>query len=157
DGDVFEFSPRYHDDGQKTVLGQAGKLNGEDVGRIILEQPACARFLVRQLFRYFLSEQQVAPGAVVGPPAGKPRTAHYDISVVVNTMLASNLFFSPYAFRQRIKSPVEYVLGSARAVVTGDISQQHLVTKLEALGQSLFAPPNVKGWPGAQGWINTST
>jgi hypothetical protein len=25
------------------------------------------------------------------------------------------------------------------------------------LGQNLFAPPNVKGWPGGEAWINSST
>ena len=27
----------------------------------------------------------------------------------------------------------------------------------EAMGQELFAPPNVKGWPGGKAWLNTST
>src|SRR4029079_6808525 len=85
------------------------------------------------------------------------RKSDYDLTVVVRALLSSQLFFSEHAFRQRIKSPVEYVLGSVRAVVEGPISQQHLVTRVDALGQSLFTPPNVKGWPGAQAWINTST
>ena len=25
------------------------------------------------------------------------------------------------------------------------------------MGQSLFAPPNVKGWPGGKAWLNTAT
>ena len=25
------------------------------------------------------------------------------------------------------------------------------------MGQQLFSPPNVKGWPGGQAWLNTST
>jgi hypothetical protein len=25
------------------------------------------------------------------------------------------------------------------------------------MGQTLFAPPNVKGWPGGRSWLNTST
>ena len=25
------------------------------------------------------------------------------------------------------------------------------------MGQNLMAPPNVKGWPGGEAWINTNT
>jgi Protein of unknown function (DUF1800) len=31
------------------------------------------------------------------------------------------------------------------------------VAWLEAMGQHLFAPPNVKGWPGGPSWLNTFT
>src|SRR5205085_11723828 len=58
-----------------------------------------------------------------------------------------------------IKSPVELVLGAARATAAKEavVPQRALVGRLEAMGQNLFAPPNVKGWPGARTWLNTST
>ena len=31
------------------------------------------------------------------------------------------------------------------------------VVTANQLGQSLFAPPNVKGWPGGEAWINSTT
>jgi hypothetical protein len=157
DGDTFEFNARYHDDDPKTILGQTGNWNGNDVVRILLEQPTCARFLVRKLFRFFVSELAEPSDRLIEPLAEKLRRSDYDLNVVVRAMLSSQLFFSEHAYRQRIKSPVEYVLGSARAIVDGPISQQHLVSRLDSMGQTLFAPPNVKGWPGAQAWINTST
>ncbi len=159
DGDVYEFNARFHDNGQKTLLGKTGNWNGEDVVRILLEQPACARFLVRKLFRFFVSEQSVPRDRLIEPLAEQLRKSDYDHGKVVRTMLSSNLFYSEHAYRQRIKSPVEYVMGSARAIAEGKgaIKPQQLVGKLDALGQTLFAPPNVKGWPGAQTWINTST
>jgi hypothetical protein len=85
---------------------------------------------------------------------------------LVRTILASRHFYSDYAFRQRIKGPVEYVLGAVRAVYrcSGEdeagyrpLPQQVLVGRIEAMGQTLFAPPNVKGWPGGTAWLNTST
>src|SRR6202012_5208531 len=69
-------------------------------------------------------------------------------------------------FRQRVKGPVEYVLGAVQAIYRcyGEaesdyrpLPQQVLVGRIEAMGQSLFAPPNVKGWPGGPAWLNTST
>ncbi len=81
-------------------------------------------------------------------------------------MLASRHFYSDHAFRQGIKSPVEFVLGAVQSVYRryGDtdaeyrpLPQQLLVDRLSAMGQDLFAPPNVKGWPGGRAWLNTST
>src|SRR5262249_12329543 len=84
----------------------------------------------------------------------------------VRTILASRHFYSGRAFRQRVKGPVEYVLGAVRAVYRcyGEeeadyrpLPQRVLVGRLSAMGQALFAPPNVKGWPGGLSWLNTST
>jgi hypothetical protein len=75
----------------------------------------------------------------------------------MKTILSSQHFYSGHAFRQRIKWPVEYVLGAAKTVSGGIIPQQALVKRMEGMGQALFAPPNVKGWPAAQTWLNTST
>ena len=72
-------------------------------------------------------------------------------------MLSSKHFFSEHAFRQRIKSPVEFVLGAVQPSVTVTSPPQPLVRRMEVMGQNLFAPPNVKGWPGGQAWLNTST
>ncbi|MFB3067028.1 MAG: DUF1800 family protein, partial [Planctomycetota bacterium] len=49
----FVFAERLHDPGRKTFLGRTGYFTGDDVLRIILEQPATARYLARKTFRYF--------------------------------------------------------------------------------------------------------
>jgi uncharacterized protein (DUF1800 family) len=81
-------------------------------------------------------------------------------------MLSSQHFYSAHAFRQRVKGPVEYVLGAVRAVYLrleeADADYRPLPTKplvswLDPMGQRLFEPPNVKGWPGGRSWLNTST
>ena len=84
----------------------------------------------------------------------------------MRTILASRLFYSEHAFRRRLKSPVEYVLGAVQAVyrryADGEadyrpLPQLVLVPWLNEMGQKLFAPPNVKGWPGGPAWLNTAT
>ncbi len=166
DGEGFEFNARAHDTGAKTVLGRTGDWNGDDVVRILLAQPAAARFLVRKLYRFFISENAEPPATLLEPLADSFRKSDYDIAALVRTMLSSRHFFSEHAFRQRIKSPVEFVLGAVRAVYRvydekdpeyRPLLQQVLVSRLEGMGQELFAPPNVKGWPGARAWLNTST
>ncbi len=92
--------------------------------------------------------------------------ADYDIADLVRTILCSRLFYSEHAFRQRIKGPVEYVLGAVQAIYRryGEdepdyraLPQQVLVGRISAMGQGLFAPLNVKGWPGGSAWLNTAT
>ncbi len=162
----YEFNARLHDEGVKTILGETGNWNGDDVVRILLKQPAAARFLVRKLYRFYISETQEPSDAFLEPLAQSFRKSDYDIAALVRTMLSSRHFFSDYAFRQRIKSPVEYVLGAVRAVYRDydakdkrhrPLTQQDLVRQIDSMGQLLFAPPNVKGWRGAKAWLNTST
>jgi hypothetical protein len=167
DGKRFTFDARSHDGGPKTVLGQTGAWDGGDVVRIVLEQPAVARFLVRKLYYFLISENAVPPDALLEPLCESFRKSDYDIAGLVKTMLASRHFYSEHAFRQRIKGPVEYVLGALQAVCRpyseSDREYQQpwqpqvLVGWLGAMGQKLYAPPNVKGWPGGPAWLNTST
>jgi hypothetical protein len=166
DGVGFSFDARLHDGGYKTVLGQTGTWDGGDVVRIVLVQPASARFLVRKLYQFLVSENANPPDSLLEPLCDAFRRSDYDIAALVRTILASQHFYSAYAFRQRVKGPVEYVLGAVQAVYRsyseGDadfrpIPPQVLVGRIDAMGQSLFAPPNVKGWRGGTSWLNTST
>src|SRR5262249_47437999 len=152
----YKFEPALHDDGPKTVLGQTGNWNGGDIVRMVLQQPAAARFLVRKLYLSLISETAPPPVALLEPLCSQFRKSEYDIAALVRTMLSSRLFFSNHAYRQRIKGPVEYALGAAQAVYKRyneddadfrPLPQQMLVGVLGSLGQFLFAPPNVKGWP----------
>ncbi len=152
----FLFNAAQHDRGEKTVLGRTGKFNGDDVLAILWEQPATARFLVRKLYRYLISEAVDAPPVLIDPLAEQYRTRDYDTAWLVRTMLASNLFYSSHAVRQRIKSPVEFALGLLRAL-EGNVNMYALADDLRQLGQGVFYPPNVKGWDGGQEWINSAS
>jgi uncharacterized protein (DUF1800 family) len=165
-GEGFRFNAREHDDGPKTVLGKTGPWDGGDIVRIVLEQPAAARFLVRKLYHYLISEQSEPPDSLLEPLCESFRKSDYDIAALLKTMLTSRHFYSEHAYRQRVKSPVDFVLGAVQAVygrfgeddsAYRPLPQQVLVRWLDAMGQSLFAPPNVKGWPGSLTWLNTST
>jgi uncharacterized protein (DUF1800 family) len=157
EADSFSFNRMFHDDDTKTVLSQTGPWDGSDVVRIVLEQKAAANFLVRKLYRYFISELVEPPMTLLGPLADAFRKSEYDIGRLVETILRSRHFYSAYAYRQRVKSPVEYVLGAAKEVCGGRVLPRALVTQVEAMGQNLFAPPNVKGWEGGKSWLNTAT
>jgi uncharacterized protein (DUF1800 family) len=161
----FEFDETLHDGGVKTVLGQTGNFNGEKIVDIVLSQPAAARFLVRKLYSYFISEYAAPPDALLEPLAGSFRSSGYDIGALVKTILSSRHFFSGYAYRQRIKNPVEFVAGTLRVSwrrspspeERGFVDMPTLAAEISTMGQELFAPPNVKGWPGGRSWLNTAT
>jgi hypothetical protein len=165
DGIGFQFKAAAHDTGIKKVLGQTGNLDGGDVVRIVLEQPAAARFLVRKLYAAFVSEI-APPDALLEPLCDSFRKNDYDIAALMKTILASRHFYSEHAFRKRIKSPVEFAVGAVRSIYKQyeesdpnyrAFPPQALVARLTAMGQALFAPPNVKGWPGGRVWLNTAT
>jgi uncharacterized protein (DUF1800 family) len=166
DGVGFAFDALLHDSGPKTVLGQTGAWDGSDVVRIVLEQPAAARFVVRKLYHHLVSEKTVPPDSLLEPLCESFRKSDYDVAGLVRIILASRHFYSANAFRQRVKGPVEYVLGAAQAVYRRygeqqadyrSLPQRVLVAWLDSMGQRLFEPPNVKGWPGGPSWLNTST
>jgi uncharacterized protein (DUF1800 family) len=159
DDDKFDFVAKLHDTGEKTVLKETGNWNGDDIVRILLAQDACARFLVHKLYRAFISETQEPPKEFLEPLCAQLRKSDYDIGALVKTMLRSRHFFSDYAYRQRIKSPVEFAVGAIMEATDRPVPVAPVVLagQLEPMGQQLFAPPNVKGWPGGKAWLSTST
>jgi len=157
DGAAFTFKPELHDDGVKTILGSVGNWNGDDVVKILLEQRAAPRFLVRKLYRFYVSENITPPDAFLQPLADAYKKSDYDTGSLLRTMLQSRHFFSAYAYRQRVKSPVEFCVGAANEVGANLVAPRAIIGRLEAMGQPLFAPPNVKGWEHGKSWLNTST
>jgi uncharacterized protein (DUF1800 family) len=159
---AFAFRSGEHDFDKKTILGQSGDWDGDDVIRILLEQPACPRFLVRKLYAAFVNENVAPPDSFIQPLVDALKKSDYDLAVPVKTMLRSRHFFSAYAYRQKVKAPIDYVLGVARMFGINPlgglvISPYSLLSTLELQGQQLYAPPNVKGWEGGRAWLNTAT
>ena len=149
---TFVVNPAQHDDSMKTVLGQTGRFDGEQVIDILLAQPATADFIAAKLYRYFVREDlspelQKQLGQVL-------RDSRYDIAVFLETVFLSNDFYSQAAMATRIKPPVELLISTYKKMelkaVPGilDFNEQ-----TEMLGQKLFYPPNVAGWAHGRSWI----
>jgi uncharacterized protein (DUF1800 family) len=156
--DQFQEVPRQHDDGVKTVLTHSGQWDGDDIPGILLQQPACAEFICRKLFSHFVSETQAPSDALIAPLARAFRESHYQIKVPVAMILRSNLFFDPSIRRRRVKGPVEFAVGTIRAleIVSPTVQAGALAEACSRMGQSLFAPPSVAGWDGGTRWINST-
>nr|MCU0706555.1 DUF1800 domain-containing protein [Fimbriiglobus sp.] len=152
----MKFDPKQHDAGEKTVFGQKGSYKGEDIVRLCLDKPACPKFLVTKLYRYFVNETVEPPADLITPLAEQYRTSGFDTGKLVETILRSNHFFDAANYRQRVKPPVEFAVGIVRGL-EGTTGPQPLAAELEKLGQALFAPPSVKGWDGGPTWLNAQT
>lgn len=151
----YRWRPFMHDDGAKTVLGKSGNFDGDAVLDILLARSATAEFITRKLWREFVSPEP--DEREVKRIAARFRDSGYDIRTVLRWVLLAPAFWSEEARGSLIKSPVDLVAGTLRSFQfeTGDALPFAIVTA--GLGQNLFAPPNVKGWPGGEAWINSST
>ncbi len=158
-GDRYRFEPAQHDTGPKTILGQTGPFGADDVARILLDQPACAAFLARKLYRQFVSAIDEPSGELLAPLAQAIRDAKYHLIDPLRLILRSRLFHSPAMRRSLVKSPVELAVGTVRALelVRPTVSCEALAEACDRMGQALYAPPNVAGWEGGPAWINTTT
>ncbi|MGA8533869.1 MAG: DUF1800 family protein, partial [Candidatus Tumulicola sp.] len=149
-----EFDPFFHDDGVKTFLGKSGNFTGDDVVDIIFAQPQCARFFASSLLSAFVyddPEPQLIDGV-----AGLLRHHNFELAPVMGTLLRSNVFYSERAYRARVKSPVEFVVGTYKTLGLAQMDAAVLPV-LKQMGQELFYPPNVAGWPGGENWLTSDT
>jgi uncharacterized protein (DUF1800 family) len=147
-----------HDDGEKVLLGKKGKWTGADLVRMLLDQPATARRIAGRLCEEFFGEKAIAPEAVQ-LLADELQKRKLDVSWAVETILRSQAFFARDNLRTRLLSPAEFIVGSARALEMFDPAPSTLALAdwCGRLGQDLFEPPNVGGWPGGRSWINPRT
>jgi uncharacterized protein (DUF1800 family) len=152
----YLYRPNLHDEGEKTVLGRSGKFKGEDVVDILLEQPACARFIARKLYRFFVREdltkeleEQLAPAL---------RGNKYAIAPFLEQVFLSRDFYSPASTATQIKSPAQLVISTYKKLGLKDVPTYPKFSAITGgLGQEIFYPPNVKGWDGGKTWINPAT
>ena len=151
----FVFRRALHDDDVKTVLGKSGRLGGDDVLDILLRQPATAEFVTAKLWREFISP---TPNEVhVKQFAQVFRDSGYQIKPLLFAMLTSDAFYAPENRGVLIKSPVELLVGTLKQFDVRADDLRPVAVASAALGENLFSPPNVKGWPGGDAWINSTT
>ena len=163
----FVFRPEDHDYSEKTFLGQTGNFNGEDIIEIVLQQEACSKFVARHLYNFFVADEPQVPAWNIEEPRNPEAVEmmakilvenDYEIKPVLRAMFNSDFFKE--ALNQKVKSPVEVVIGTLRG--TGDLTGSD--PKLEALGkepgylgQDILDPPSVEGWHTGREWINSGS
>jgi uncharacterized protein (DUF1800 family) len=152
-----EYRPQDHNDLPKRYLGQVGNLDYKDVVRILANHPATPWFISRKLFTFFVYENPSTDD--LKPLVDTYVQSGHNMGAVMRTLLLSPQFSSARAYRSRIKSPVEFTVGAYRALgIQGDGNGLPNFPLL--MGQTVFDPPNVAGWPGDKVsalWLNSGT
>lgn len=155
-GGQFRSVSEYHDSGEKTIFGKTGAWNGDDLLVLLLDQPATARRLAFRIVEQFMGEGAVDDKSLVELADGL-RKRELDIGWAVETVLRSEAFFSERNIASRVLSPVEYIVGAIRSLEMLDPPPSTLLLAewTANLGQDLFYPPNVFGWPGGRPWLTS--
>ena len=154
-GGEFVFRRAQHDTGEKTVLGKTGNFSGDDVLNILLEQKQTARFVTRKIYKYFVNEQ--VDETKINALAERFYKSNYNIKSLIHEIFTSDWFYDEKNIGNKIKSPVELIVGIRRTLPM-DIHNDEIQLLLQRLlGQLLFYPPNVAGWPGGKNWIDSSS
>ena len=151
----FVFRKFQHDGGQKTFLGKTGNLDGDDVLNILLEQKATAKFITKKIYSYFVNE--VVDNDRVEQLATRFYQSNYSIHDLMQDIFTSDWFYSEKNIGSRIKSPVELIVGLRRMLPMKLENEEVQLLVQRLLGQILFYPPNVAGWPGGRNWIDSSS
>ena len=156
-GEVF-LVPGQHDNGPKTVFGHTGNLTGDDVIDLAYGLPAAGAFLPHELVKFYLSDTMLPPEHLHALGDAWRTEGGYDLRWLARRFFGSRLFFAPEFRGDLIKSPIQYYLG-----MVGDLDldvmplPRFVLNPLRQMGQTLFTPPNVRGWVGGRAWINSAS
>jgi uncharacterized protein (DUF1800 family) len=151
----FRFARRQHDGGLKTFMGRTGRFDGHDIIDIVLDQPRTAVHITERVWRELISE---TPDATeVARLADGFRASGYELRALVEPLLLSPAFLAAENRANLVKSPVELLVGMARSLAFVVDYPDDMARQGRQLGQDVFDPPNVRGWPGGSSWITTNT
>jgi uncharacterized protein (DUF1800 family) len=156
----FVFAPFMHDFGEKTVLGHkiaagGGEQDGLQVIDILAHHPSTAKFISRELARHFVADDP--PQALVDRMAQTFTNTDGDLRAVLETMFKSTEFFSGGAWEARIKSPLEMVVSTVRAMGGEVTDAWTLVQKIAEMGEPLYSKLEPTGYADTGvAWLSTA-
>ena len=156
--DGFYFDPTRHDATSKKVLGERfepgnGVKEGEKVIELLAKHPSTARFIAKKLAQYFIIENP--PQTLIEGMAEAFLTSNGNIPTVIKVMLESPDFWVKPDEDQKIKSPFEFIVSSARALNLDVKDPIELLRWCTKMGQPLYAYQAPTGYPDqAAFWVN---
>src|ERR1700674_2742481 len=149
---VFNVKRAYN--GAVTFLGQSGSLDTQGVIDRILSQPSTAPFIAAKVAQQFVSPQP--DQGFVNRLAETFRRSKYDMKSLMHAVFTSNEFAAASSYRALLKTPTEFMVHAAKALGATAMSKV-VVAAGSGMGQSLFDPPDVNGWPTNAAWISSNT
>jgi uncharacterized protein (DUF1800 family) len=146
---LFVFNPDRHDFGDKVFLGRSIEGSGydeiEQAVDLIVKQPACARFIARQIAEYFVADQP--PPALVDAMAHTFRRSDGDIAAVLRTLFTSTYVTAGHG--RKFKDPFRFVVSSMRLAYDGRpvANARPLVNWVRQMGEPPYGRVTPDGWP----------
>ena len=151
------FMAERHDNGPKTIFGKTANYTPDDVPELIFARNEPATYLAKRLWQFFGTpdprEEQIAPVAAA------LKNGDWELAPALRALFTSDSFYSEPCKFAVIKSPVEFEVMTLRLLQEPPEPRLLWVAaqSLGVMGQELFQPPNVKGWPGEERWITSAT
>ncbi len=149
--------PRLHDDDVKTIFGKTGNFGPDELVELILSKPEPAQYLAKKLWEFYAYPEPSM--ADLAPVIDALRSTRYELKPALRAIFMSPQFYSEKAKFSLITSPTEIVVQTIREL--GPQSEPpafgSVLRDMSVMGQELLQPPNVKGWPGGEHWITSSS
>jgi uncharacterized protein (DUF1800 family) len=147
------FDPKRAYTGSVTFLGRTAKFDTQGVIDAILAKPATATYVTSRVMTSFVSPNP--DKSFVNRVAAKFRASKYDVKTLMREIFTAPEFFADRSYRAQVKSPLEYMLHAVRVLNAPQLSKQ-VVASGSGMGQVLFDPPDVGGWPNNEAWISSN-
>ncbi|MBO0323796.1 DUF1800 domain-containing protein [Muricauda sp. CAU 1633] len=159
------FNPEDFNTGSKTILGQTGNWDYDDVIDILFNERAneIAGFICMKLYEYYVHPDSSGEegGNAQDIIAGMAQTFianNFEIAPVLRQLLKSQHFFDETAIGVIIKSPFDlyFHLVKETGFAYNDGTIINLIDSAGLIGQELFDPYDVAGWQRDRQWINSN-
>ncbi len=161
----FTFDRSTHDSGVKTLLGKAGSFDGDDVLDILCSHPETPRFIARKAWEYFAYKG--VERDTLERITGAFTNSGLNVKSLIRAIMTDEEFYSERAVGTRIKSPVDFCVGAARAIGVQKLERVDasrpiafgslMKVATRDMGMELLEPPDVNGWPFGAEWISSAT
>lgn len=170
---IFQFVPNLHDTGVKTILGNTGNFDGDDVLGILCGHPRTAYYITEKVWNFFVYPDPEK--TIIERHAKKFRDSGLDIKVLLRSIMEDPLFYSDKAERAIYKCPVDFCVATIRqlglgesvagAFRNGDVQAARprippivaAQQAMKSMGMDLLFPPDVNGWDGGPAWVTSAT
>ncbi|WP_258104188.1 DUF1800 family protein [Marinoscillum sp. MHG1-6] len=154
EGNFMERS-KWHDEGTKSILGKIGNFKGDDVLDLLLKNMQTARYISQKWVAYFVNHE--GNTELERKVADALYNSDYDIKTGLKVMFFSDEFYKHQNIGSRIKSPIELIVSMQRQLQVSIEDEDSLIFLQRMMGQVLFDPPNVAGWPDGKDWVDSAS
>jgi len=148
---VFEQQRAYV--GGVKFLGDVRQWDTKSALEKILAQDSVAPYIVTKVLSEFVTDQP--SDAYVKRLAYSFRKSRYDVKALMRDVFMSPEFLASTNYRALVKSPTELMVHMAKALETPALAKA-IGLAGQGMGQQLFDPPEVGGWPSNASWISSN-